>query len=80
MRDAAPAPTDPRFVDAEVGSGMLRNHIERVEEQLIRDAMEWLHGNKTLVGLRMLLEKLGFTKPYNVGDGVRPDRAPRCGA
>jgi two-component system response regulator HupR/HoxA len=52
-------------------SGMLRNHVERVEAQLIREAMERHHGNKTRVadelgltrvGLRMKLAKLGLTE------------------
>jgi len=51
--------------------GMLRHHLERVEAQLIRDAMERHNGNKTRVadelgvtrvGLRMKLAKLGLAE------------------
>ncbi|MEJ8836046.1 sigma-54-dependent transcriptional regulator [Ramlibacter sp. AN1133] len=58
-------------VEATASSGMLRHHVERVEAQLIREAMERHHGNKTRVadelgltrvGLRMKLAKLGLTE------------------
>jgi two-component system, NtrC family, response regulator HupR/HoxA len=68
VREAAAAAVP---VESSVASGVLRHHVERVEAQLIRDAMERHHGNKTRVadelgltrvGLRMKLAKLGLTE------------------
>jgi len=54
---------------AESGSGLLKQHLDRLEEQLLRDAMRRHKGNKTRVadelgltrlGLRMKLARLGL--------------------
>ncbi|HET8746510.1 MAG TPA: sigma-54 dependent transcriptional regulator [Ramlibacter sp.] len=64
--------TFPVVSPGDAPPGILRQHVASVEAQLIRDAMERHHGNKTRVagelgltrvGLRMKLAKLGLTEP-----------------
>jgi two-component system, NtrC family, response regulator HupR/HoxA len=64
---------NPGAADAgHVATGMLRHHLERLEAQIIRDAMLRHHGNKTRVadelgltrvGLRMKLMRFGLAQP-----------------
>jgi two-component system response regulator HupR/HoxA len=63
---------NPLATEPDAATGMLRHHLERLEAQIIRDAMLRHRGNKTRVadelgltrvGLRMKLMRFGLAQP-----------------
>ena len=69
VRQSAAAALPAEAVDASAADGLLKHHLEKVEAQLIREAMERHRGNKTRVadelgltrvGLRMKLARFGL--------------------